>query len=165
MFPGIGAVLMAVLIMISTFGCDNGMILAGARCCYAMARDGLFFKSVGRLNTAGAPAIALWVQGLWASLLCVSGRYSDLLDYVVFAVLLFYILTVAGIFILRRRKPEIPRPVKAVGYPLLPALYIIAAAFICIVLLIEKPNYTYPGLFIVLAGVPMYYLWRRRSVT
>lgn len=165
MFPGIGAVLMAVLIMISTFGCDNGMILAGARCYYAMARDGLFFKSVGRLNTAGAPAIALWVQGLWASLLCVSGRYSDLLDYVVFAVLLFYILTVAGIFILRRRKPEIPRPVKAVGYPLLPALYIIAAAFICIVLLIEKPNYTYPGLFIVLAGVPMYYLWRRRSVT
>lgn len=165
MFPGIGAVLMAVLIMISTFGCDNGMILAGARCYYAMARDGLFFKSVGRLNTAGAPAIALWVQGLWASLLCVSGRYSDLLDYVVFAVLLFYILTVAGIFILRRRKPEIPRPVKAVGYPLLPALYIIAAAFICIVLLIEKPNYTYPGLFIVLAGVPVYYLWRRRSVT
>lgn len=165
MFPGIGAVLMAVLIMISTFGCDNGMILAGARCYYAMARDGLFFKSVGRLNTAGAPAIALWVQGLWASLLCVSGRYSDLLDYVVFAVLLFYILTVAGIFILRRRKPEIPRPVKAVGYPLLPALYIIAAAFICIVLLIEKPNYTYPGLFIVLAGVPVYYLWRRRSVS
>lgn len=165
MFPGIGAVLMAVLIMISTFGCDNGMILAGARCYYAMARDGLFFKSVGRLNTAGAPAIALWVQGLWASLLCVSGRYSDLLDYVVFAVLLFYILTVAGIFILRRRKPEIPRPVKAVGYPVLPALYIIAAAFICIVLLIEKPNYTYPGLFIVLAGVPVYYLWRRRSVT
>lgn len=163
MFPGIGAVLMAVLIMISTFGCNNGMILAGARCYYAMARDGLFFKSIGRLNTAGTPATALWVQGLWASLLCVSGRYSDLLDYVVFAVLLFYILTVAGIFILRQRKPELPRPVKAVGYPLLPVLYIVAAAFICIVLLIEKPNYTYPGLFIVLAGVPVYYLWRRRS--
>ncbi|MCX8051858.1 MAG: amino acid permease [Chlorobi bacterium] len=165
MFPGIGALLMAVLIMISTFGCDNGMILAGARCYYAMARDGLFFASVGRLNKYGAPATALWVQGVWASLLCLSGRYGDLLDYVVFAVLLFYVLTVVGIFILRRKRPDIPRPVKAVGYPLLPALYIAAAAFISVVLLIAKPSYTYPGLAIVLAGVPVYYLWRRRATT
>ncbi len=165
MFPGLGAVLMAVLIMISTFGCDNGMILAGARCYYAMARDGLFFERVGCLNQYGAPAAALWIQGVWASILCLSGRYGDLLDYVVFAVLLFYILTVAGIFVLRRRRPEVPRPITAVGYPLLPALYILVAAFICAVLLIEKPVYTYPGLFIVLAGVPVYYLWRRRRAT
>ncbi|MCS6999889.1 MAG: amino acid permease [Bacteroidota bacterium] len=160
MFPGIGAALMAILIMISTFGCDNGMILAGARCYYAMAQDGLFFASVGQLNRMGAPATALWVQAAWSSLLCLSGRYSDLLDYVVFAVLLFYVLTVAGIFILRWRKPDVPRPVKAIGYPLLPALYILATAFICVVLLIEKPNYTYPGLGIVFAGVPVYYLWQ-----
>lgn len=165
MFPGLGAVLMAVLIMISTFGCDNGMILAGARCYYAMARDGLFFARVGRLNQYGAPAAALWIQGVWASILCLSGRYGDLLDYVVFAVLLFYILTVAGIFVLRRRRPDLPRPIKAVGYPVLPALYILVAAFICAVLLIEKPVYTYPGLFIVLAGVPVYYLWRRQRAT
>lgn len=162
MFPGIGAVLMAVLIMISTFGCNNGMILAGARCYYAMARDRLFFASVGRLNRYGAPATALWVQALWASMLCLSGRYGDLLDYVVLAVLVFYVLTVAGIFLLRRRRPDIERPVKAIGYPILPALYIGAAAFICVVLLVEKPSYTYPGLGIVLAGVPVYYLWRRR---
>jgi APA family basic amino acid/polyamine antiporter len=163
MFPGIGAVLMAVLIMISTFGCDNGMILAGARCYYAMARDGLFFSSVGRLNRFGAPATALWVQALWASVLCLSGRYGDLLDYVVFAVLVFYVLTVAGIFLLRWQRPHVERPIKAVGYPVLPALYILAAAFICVVLLVEKPNYTYPGLGIVLAGVPVYYLWRWRA--
>lgn len=162
MFPGIGAVLMAVLIMISTFGCNNGMILAGARCYYAMARDRLFFASVGRLNRYGAPATALWVQALWASMLCLSGRYGDLLDYVVLAVLVFYVLTVAGIFLLRRRRPDIERPVKALGYPILPALYIGAAAFICVVLLVKKPSYTYPGLGIVLAGVPVYYLWRRR---
>jgi len=163
MFPGLGAVLMAVLIMISTFGCDNGMILAGARCYYAMARDGLFFASVGRLNQYGAPAAALWVQGIWASILCLSGRYGDLLDYVVFAVLLFYILTIVGIFRLRRTRPEHPRPIKAVGYPVLPALYVLVAAFICGVLLVAKPSYTYPGLIIVLAGVPVYYLWRRSA--
>jgi len=161
MFPGIGAVLMAVLIMISTFGCDNGMILAGARCYYAMARDGLFFASVGRLNRNGAPSTALWVQAFWASILCLSGRYGDLLDYVVFAVLLFYVLTVAGIFLLRWRRPDLERPIKAVGYPVLPALYILAAAVICVILLIEKPSYTYPGLVIVFTGVPVYYLWRK----
>jgi APA family basic amino acid/polyamine antiporter len=163
MFPGLGAVLMAVLIMISTFGCNNGMILSGARCYYAMARDGLFFASVGRLNQYGAPAAALWVQGIWASILCLSGRYGDLLDYVVFAVLLFYILTIVGIFRLRRTRPEHPRPIKAVGYPVLPALYVLVAAFICGVLLVAKPSYTYPGLIIVLAGVPVYYLWRRSA--
>ncbi|GIV53984.1 MAG: amino acid transporter [Candidatus Kapaibacterium sp.] len=163
MFPGVGAILMAVFIMISTFGCNNGMILAGARCYYAMARDGLFFASVGRLNRFGAPATALWVQALWASVLCLSGRYGDLLDYVVFAVLVFYVLTVAGTFLLRWRRPDIERPIKAVGYPVLPALYIVAATFICVVLLVEKPSYTYPGLAIVLAGVPVYYLWRWRA--
>ncbi len=137
------------------------MILAGARCYYAMARDGLFFASVGRLNRNGAPSTALWVQAFWASILCLSGRYGDLLDYVVFAVLLFYVLTVAGIFLLRWRRPDLERPIKAVGYPVLPALYILAAAVICVILLIEKPSYTYPGLVIVFTGVPVYYLWRK----
>ncbi|MGQ9805725.1 MAG: APC family permease [Chlorobiales bacterium] len=154
---------MATLIMISTFGCNNGLILAGARVYYAMSNDGLFFKKAGTLNEKSVPAFALVVQCVWASVLCLSGSYGDLLDYVVFAVLLFYILTIAGIFILRKTKPDAERPYKAIGYPVLPALYIAVAAAICIDLLIFKPNYTYPGLLIVLLGVPVYFLWKREA--
>lgn len=154
---------MAALIMVSTFGCNNGLILAGARAYYAMSRDGLFFKKAGELNPKGVPAFALAIQCVWASLLCLSGSYGDLLDYVVFAVLLFYALTIAGVFILRQTKPDAPRPYKAFGYPVLPALYIALASAICVDLLIFKPNYTYPGLFIVLLGAPVYFLWKRQS--
>jgi len=162
-FGDLALYLMAALIMISTFGCNNGLILAGARVYYAMSNNGLFFKKAGELNEKSVPAFALVIQCIWASLLCLSGSYGDLLDYVVFAVLLFYILTIAGIFILRRTKPDAERPYKAIGYPVLPVLYIVLAAAICIDLLIFKPNYTYPGLIIVLLGVPVYFLWKRKS--
>ncbi|MGC9092954.1 MAG: APC family permease [Bacteroidota bacterium] len=155
-------VIMAALIMISTFGCNNGLILAGARVYYAMAQDGLFFRKIGLLNSKAVPGIALGVQGIWASLLCLSGTYSDLLDYVIFAVLIFYILTVSGIFILRRKRPDAERPYKAFGYPVIPALYVLAAAAISIDLLLFKPSYTWPGLIIVLLGIPVYFLWRSR---
>jgi APA family basic amino acid/polyamine antiporter len=156
-----GGVIMAVLIMISTFGCNNGIILSGSRAYYAMACDGMFFRRAATLNTSGAPAASLWMQAVWASALCLSGTYSDLLDYVVFAVLIFYILTIFAIFFLRFKRPELQRPIKAVGYPILPALYILFAASICICLLIYKPNYSWPGLLIVVSGVPVYYFWRR----
>jgi len=162
-FGDIALFVMAALIMLSTFGCNNGLILAGARVYYAMGNDGLFFQKAGTLNEKSVPAFALVIQCIWASLLCLSGSYGDLLDYVVFAVLLFYILTIAGIFILRKTKPDAERPYKAIGYPFLPALYIVLAAAICIDLLIFKPNYTYPGLLIVLLGVPVYFLWKRQA--
>lgn len=162
-FPGIGAKLMAVLIMISTFGCNNGMILAGARCYYAMAKDRLFFKSVSKVNQHGAPSIALWSQCVWACGLCLSGSYGDLLDYVMFAVLIFYIISVAGIFKMRIQRPDLPRPIKAVGYPILPALYILLCSFICVVLLVEKTEMTVRGLLIVLSGIPIYYLWSSKQ--
>lgn len=155
------AVIMAVLIMISTFGCNNGLILAGARVIYAMARDNLFFRKSGELNEHGVPGAALFFQAIWASVLCLSGTYSDLLDYVVFAVLVFYILTIAGIFKLRKTRPEAERPYKTIGYPVLPALYIVMAAVICIILLIYKPQYTWPGVGIVLLGIPVYFIWRK----
>ncbi len=161
LFGDTATLIMAALIMISTFGCNNGLILAGARVYYAMARDGLFFRSAGTLNRSAVPAVALWVQALWASVLCLSGTYGDLLDYVVFAVLLFYILTVWGIMILRRKRPDAQRPYRVWGYPVLPALYIVAAASIAIDLLIFKPAYTLPGVGIVLLGIPIYFLWRR----
>jgi APA family basic amino acid/polyamine antiporter len=157
---------MAVAIMISTFGCMNGMILAGARVYYAMARDGLFFRKVARIDPKRrTPAVSLAVQCAWACLLTLSGTYSDLLDYVIFAVLLFYMLTIAGIFVLRRRRPDIDRPYRAVGYPLIPALYIAAAGLIEVLLLLYKPDYTWPGLIIVLLGIPVYYLWRTKLDT
>lgn len=162
-FGDIALFVMAALIMVSTFGCNNGLILAGARVYYAMGNDGLFFQKAGTLNEKSVPAFALVIQCIWASLLCLSGSYGDLLDYVVFAVLLFYILTIAGIFILRKTKPDAERPYKAIGYPFLPALYIVLATAICIDLLIFKPNYTYPGLLIVLLGVPVYFLWKRQA--
>jgi len=160
-FGDSAAIIMAVLIMISTFGCNNGLILSGARVYYAMANDGLFFKQVSRMNKYAVPGIALIFQCIWASILCLSGKYGDLLDYVVFAVMLFYILTIAGIFILRKTRPDAERPYKAFGYPVLPALYIILALALCIDLLIYKPNYTWPGIIIVLIGIPAYFIMKR----
>jgi APA family basic amino acid/polyamine antiporter len=158
-----GGALMAAAILISTFGCANGMTLAGARVFYAMSCDGLFFKSVGRLHSRyKTPVAGLLVQGAWTVLLCVSGSYSQLLDYIIFAELVFYILTIAGLFVLRIKRPDAPRPYKAIGYPLLPALYIVMAAWICIVLLRYKPQYTWPGLVIVLLGIPVYLFWSHR---
>lgn len=163
MFLGDAAgIVMAVLIMISTFGCNNGMILMGARVYYAMARDKLFFTSTGILNKNSVPANALIFQGVWAGALCLSGTYSDLLDYVIFAVLIFYILTIIGIFILRKKWPQAERPYKAFGYPFLPILYVALASAICIILLIYKPQYTWPGLIIVLLGVPIYFILKRK---
>ena len=161
-----GAYLMAAAILISTFGCANGMSLAGARVYYAMSRDGLFFKSVGKLHPRyKTPAAGLLVQAAWAIVLCVSGSYSQLLDYIIFAVLVFYILTIVGLFVLRYKKPDAPRPYKAWGYPVLPALYIGMAGWICVVLLRYKPQYTWPGLVLVLLGIPVYLFWSRRTTT
>ena len=158
-FGEIGTMVIAVFLMISTFGCDNGLILSGARVYYSMAKDGLFFKQVAQLNKNGVPEKALWIQCFWASILCLSGRYGELLDYVIFAVLIFYILTIIGIFRLRITRPDLPRPYKAFGYPILPLIYIVSASIICISLLIYKPSYTLPGLIIVLLGIPAYYLF------
>lgn len=155
------AVVMAIFIMISTFGCNQIMILAGPRVYYAMAVDGLFFKKVAGLNKRGVPAFALVIQGVWSVLLCLSGTYGNLLDYVIFAVLLFFALTIFAIFILRVKKPDIPRPYKAFGYPYIPALYILTTLVIMVILLIYKPNYTFPGLGIVLLGIPVFYLWKK----
>jgi basic amino acid/polyamine antiporter, APA family len=159
-----GGMLMAVAIMLSGFGCDNGLILAGARVYYAMAKDGLFFRSVARLNPRyKTPAVSLMVQMVWTCVLCVSGSYGQLLDYIIFAVLVFYILTIFGLFVLRRTRPDAERPYRAIGYPILPAVYIVMALFIDVVLLRYKPQYTWPGLMIVLLGIPVYYLWSRAS--
>jgi APA family basic amino acid/polyamine antiporter len=160
-----GAWLMAGAILISTFGCANGMTLAGARVFYAMSRDGLFFKSVGKLHPKyKTPVAGLLVQMVWTVILCVSGSYGQLLDYIIFAELVFYILTIAGLFVLRFKRPDAPRPYKAWGYPVLPALYIVMAAWICVVLLRYKPQYTWPGLVLVLLGIPVYLFWSRRQV-
>ena len=136
------------------------MILTGARVYYAMAGDGLFFKSTSKLNRNAVPGVALVLQGIWASVLCLSGKYGDLLDYVIFAVLIFYILTIIGIFILRRKRPDIERPYKAFGYPYLPIVYVVLASAVCLDLLIYKPKYTWPGMIIVLLGIPVYYVWK-----
>jgi len=162
-FGNSGTYIIAILIMISTFGCNNGLILAGARVYSTMANDKLFFKKAALLNENGVPANGLWLQGIWASVLCLTGKYGDLLDYVVFVVLLFYILTILGIFILRRRLPNAERPYKALGYPFLPLLYILAASLLCIILFMYKPAYTWPGLGIVLMGIPIYY-WARNTI-
>jgi len=174
---------MAIAIMISTFGCCNGLILAGARVYYAMAQDGLFFRSTGRLNAKHVPAMALVLQGVWTALLVLprirlrdpvtnapivdasgveqyGNLYGKLLDYVVFAVLIFYVLTIAGVFVLRRTRPEVERPYRAFGYPLLPAFYIVAATVILLVLAVYRTETSWPGLLIVLAGVPVYFFWK-----
>jgi basic amino acid/polyamine antiporter, APA family len=173
-FPGLGPTIMAVGIMISTFGCTNGLILAGARAYYAMARDGLFFRSSGRLNRARVPAWGLVLQGAWAAFLVLprtydaathayGNLYSNLLTYVISAALIFYILTIAGIFRLRQTRPDVDRPYRAFGYPIVPALYIAGAAAILIVLFVYQTATTWPGLIIVLIGVPVYFLWSKRA--
>jgi basic amino acid/polyamine antiporter, APA family len=156
-----GAVLVAVAVMISTFGCNNGLILAGARVYYAMAKDGLFFRSVGTVNARNTPSVALWVQCIWACVLCLSGTYLQLLDFLVFAVVMFYMLTIFGLFLLRFRRPDMERPYRVIGYPVLPATYLLLAAIIEVQLLRYKPQYTWPGLLMILSGVPVYWLWRK----
>ncbi len=164
MFGGIGGALMALAIMISSFGCDNGLILSGARVYYAMAKDGLFFRSVSRLHPKyKTPAVSLMVQMIWTCVLCISGSYGQLLDYIIFAVLVFYILTILGLFVLRRTHPEAERPYRALGYPVLPAVYIVMALFIDVVLLRYKPQYTWPGLIVVLLGIPVYFAWTKMA--
>src|SRR5215475_12615859 len=174
-FPGAGATIMAVAIMVSTFGCNNGLILAGARAYYAMARDGLFFRRVAELNKKHVPAWGLIIQGIWAGILVLprtvktnnagnvvgyGNLYGNLLDYVISAALIFYILTIAGLFLLRWKRPDAERPYKAFGYPLVPILYIIGAATILLVLFVYQTATTWPGLIIVLTGVPIYFFWK-----
>ncbi len=162
-FGDYAAIIMAVFIMVSTFGCNHGLILAGPRVYYAMARDGLFFRKVGEINKKGVPGFAIAIQGVWAVLLCLSGTYSDLLDYVIFAVLIFFTLTILAIFVLRIKRPDIPRPYKAFGYPVIPAIYVLTTLCIMVILLIYKPAYTFPGLAIVILGIPVFYIWKRYS--
>ncbi len=162
-FGARGTGIIAVLVMISTFGCNNGLILSGARVYNTMARDGLFLPAAARLNRAGVPAAALWMQAIWASVLCLSGRYNELLNFVVVTVLLFYILTIGGVFILRRKRPDAHRPYKAFGYPVVPLVYMALAVAVCGVLLATKPAYSWPGLLIVLLGLPVYAVLQRRK--
>jgi len=157
-FGSAGTTMIAIMIMISTFGCNNGLIMAGARVYYTMAKDRLFFAKAGVLNKFSVPQTALWVQGVLASLWCLSGKYGDLLDMVSFVVVLFYMITIIGIFILRKQRPEITRPYKAFGYPILPFVYIAMGITFCVLLIIFKPTYTWPGLIITLAGIPIYYV-------
>ncbi|MBF6639890.1 amino acid permease [Flavobacterium sp. J49] len=159
----IGVFVMAGLIMVSTFGCNSGLVLAGGRVFYAMSKDGLFFKKAGELNDNDVPERALWFQCFWACLLCISGKYGDLLTYATFASLLFYILTIYGIFILRKKEPNAERPYKAFGYPIIPALYIILTAAICVALLIYDTVNTGLGLVIVALGIPVYYLFMNKK--
>jgi basic amino acid/polyamine antiporter, APA family len=159
-----GAQIMAMLILVSAFGCNNGLILSGARVYYAMAKDGLFFNKAAKLHPKyRTPAHSLMMQCVWTCVLCLSGSYGQLLDYIIFAVLVFYILTIAGLFVLRVKRPDAPRPYRAIGYPSLPAIYILVAVFIDIVLLRYKPQYTWPGLIIVLLGIPVYFVWSKRN--
>jgi len=163
-FGSAGAQIMAAAILVSAFGCNNGLILAGARVYYAMAKNGLFFRSAARLHPKyHTPAHSLVMQCVWTCILCISGSYGQLLDYIIFAVLVFYILTIAGLFVLRVKRPDEPRPYRAIGYPVLPAIYILMAVFIDVVLLRYKPQYTWPGLIIVLLGIPVFFLWSKRN--
>ncbi|MBE7176700.1 MAG: amino acid permease [Mucilaginibacter polytrichastri] len=163
-FGNAGTTIIALMIMVSTFGCNNGLILAGARVYYSMAKDGLFFRKTGELNRFAVPAYGLWLQGFFACAWCLSGKYGDLLDMISFVVVVFYMLTIAGIFILRRTQPDTPRPYKAFGYPVLPVVYIAMGLAFCLSLIIYKPNYTWPGLLITLAGIPVYYLIKKKRM-
>lgn len=160
-FGSAGRAMIAVLIMVSTFGCINGLVMAGARVYYTMAQDGLFFKQAATLNKNAVPQWALWSQAIVAALLCLSGRYGELLDMVSFVVVIFYVLTIIGIFILRKKKPEMERPYKAFGYPILPLIYVLMGTSFCILLVMFKPEYTWPGLIITLLGVPLYFFAAR----
>lgn len=162
-FGDVGTYIIAIMIMIATFGCNNGLILAGARVYYTMAKDGLFFRQAGTLNKFAVPQLALWVQCILASVWCLSGKYGDLLDMISFVVVLFYMLTIVGIFILRRQRPDAVRPYKAFGYPVLPLIYIVMGITFCSLLIIYKPGYTWPGLIITLIGIPIYYAALRRK--
>jgi APA family basic amino acid/polyamine antiporter len=162
-FGAAGRSIIAVLIMVSTFGCINGLVMAGARVYYTMAQDGLFFKKAAKLNANSVPEWALWSQALVASLLCLSGRYGDLLDMVSFIVVIFYVLTIIGIFILRKKRPDIERPYKAFGYPVLPLIYVVMGLSFCILLIKFKPEFTWPGLIITLLGVPIYFIALRSN--
>ncbi|MDR6803223.1 APA family basic amino acid/polyamine antiporter [Dyadobacter sp. BE34] len=163
-FGNSGTIVIAVMIMISTFGCDNGLIMSGARVYYSMAKDGLFFQKVGQLNKNAVPEIGLWLQCVIASLWALSGKYGNLLDMISFVVVVFYMLTIIGIFILRKKRPDAPRPYKAFGYPFLPIIYIIMGVAFCVLLIIYKPEYTWPGLIIVLLGIPVYYMVAKKEV-
>ncbi|RDI53663.1 APC family permease [Flavobacterium glaciei] len=162
-FGSVGTLIIAVMIMISTFACNNGLIMAGARVYYTMAQDGLFFKKAAQLNKASVPAWSIWAQCIWASALCLTGKYGDLLDFVVIIVLIFYILTILGIFILRKKMPNAERPYKAFGYPVLPALYILISSAICLALLYTKPTTCGWGVLIMLIGIPVYYLTKAKE--
>jgi len=162
-FGSAGRAMIAVLIMVSTFGCINGLVMAGARVYYTMAQDGLFFKQAATLNKNAVPQWALWSQAVVAALLCLSGRYGELLDMVSFVVVIFYVLTIIGIFILRKKKPEMERPYKAFGYPVLPLIYVLMGTSFCILLVMFKPEYTWPGLIITLLGVPLYFFAARSA--
>ncbi len=164
-FGSNGTAIIALLIMVATFGCNNGLILAGARVYYSMAKDGLFFKKTAKLNQHAVPAYALWIQFVMASILCLSGQYGDLLDMITFIAVLFYVLTIIGIYILRAKKPDLERPYKAIGYPVLPAIYIVLGLSFCVLLIIYKPYFTWPGLIIALIGIPLYYLNKRQQVS
>jgi APA family basic amino acid/polyamine antiporter len=162
-FGSAGRAIIAVLIMVSTFGCINGLVMAGARVYYTMAQDGLFFKQAATLNKNAVPQWALWSQAVVAALLCLSGRYGELLDMVSFVVVIFYVLTIIGIFILRKKKPEMERPYKAFGYPVLPLIYVLMGTSFCVLLVMFKPEYTWPGLIITLLGVPLYFFALRSN--
>ncbi|NID08627.1 APC family permease [Fibrivirga algicola] len=162
-FGSSGTIIIAIMVMISTFGCNNGLILSGARVYYIMAKDGLFFRKAGVLNKNDVPGFSLWTQCIWASVLCLTGEYNNLLALVIFGVLIFYILTILGIYRLRRLRPDLDRPYKAPGYPFLPAIYVVVAAVLAVLLLIFETQYTLPGLGIILSGVPVYYLLIRQG--
>jgi APA family basic amino acid/polyamine antiporter len=163
-FGASGTVIIALMIMISTFACNNGLIMAGARVYYTMAKDGLFFKKAAILNESSVPSWSLWAQCFWASALCLTGKYGDLLDFVVIIVLIFYILTIYGIFILRKKMPDADRPYKAFGYPFLPFLYILIATAICVALLVTKTSTCGWGVLIMIIGIPIYYLMNKEKV-
>ncbi|WP_316834672.1 APC family permease [Pedobacter nutrimenti] len=162
-FGNSGTVIIALMIMISTFGCNNGLIMAGARVYHTMAKDGLFFKSVGTLNKNAVPSYALWFQCVFACLWCFSGKYGDLLDMISFVVVGFYMLTIFGIVLLRKKRPDLPRPYKVIGYPVLPVLYILMGLAFCVLLIVFKPKFTWPGLIITAIGIPIYYLIRPKK--
>jgi APA family basic amino acid/polyamine antiporter len=164
-FGNAGTIVIALMIMISTFGCNNGLILAGARVYYTMAKDKLFFHQVGRLNRNAVPGIALWLQAVVAAFWSLSGNYGQLLDMISFVVVVFYMLTIIGIFILRKKRPDMERPYKAFGYPVMPIIYVLMGLTFCTLLIIYKPEFTWPGLIIVLIGIPIYFVALARRKT